>query len=466
MIRKRLLWLFVLQIVLVLLISGVYLQFKLRTTLEKELGARLEALAATIAEHSDVALLTLLSPGDESGRVYKSMQARWAALAKAGQLNRIVAFNPSGRVWLDSQDRLTVGEPYFRYEFDRTEIDRVLTAQNSQSPLFTGQDGLLYKSGYAPLRSGTAVVGVVAVEGSAASLQRVREMQSSLLQIGLFSLLLAVALSWFTSQRLTRPLQRLRRSAERLGQGDWDAAIPVSGQDEIAFLAATMEEMRRNIVQRVEQQKAMMAGVAHELRNPIGGIELFAGLIHDENPDPETRQRAQRILKESRNLQLLVQSFLDYARPILARPQECLISECWQEAIDLVQGEPDAQTIDFHRQGDARAWVDPQHLRQVLLNLLFNAVQAMPQKNGRVELRVATAGNQCLLDLSDNGRGIPEEFREKIFTPFFSSKEKGLGLGLVMVKNLLTANNGSISLVASDAKGSTFRVILPTATKN
>ncbi len=463
MIRKRLLWLFVLQIILVLAISGLYLQFKLRNTLEKELGVKLESLAATVAGQLDAGLIALLAPGDETGRVYSGLQSRVAGMEKAGQISRIVAFSPLGTVWLDSRNHLAIGAPYIRFEYDRTEIARVIQNQNSQSPLFTGHDGLYYKTGYAPLRSAGRVIGILAVEGSAVSLQRVREMQATLLQIGAVSLLIAVLLSWFTSQRLTQPLQRLRHAAERVGQGQWEEPIDVKGKDEIAFLAATMEQMRKNIVQHVEQQKAMMAGVAHELRNPLGGIELFAGLISDEAQDADSRQRAQRILKESRHLKELVQNFLDYARPITARPQSCSVSALWQEAVDLARAETGKKQITFQCHNDARIFVDPHHLRQVLLNLLLNSVQSMDQPAGRIELHVTTNGNKCRLELIDNGRGIPTEIRSKIFEPFFSRRENGLGLGLAMVKNLLNANNGAITLADGEQDGARFQITLPTA---
>jgi len=465
MIRKRLLWLFVLQILLVLLVSGIYLQFKLRATLEKELGARLESLAATIAGQTDASLITLLLPGDEAGRVYKSMQSKLATMATAGQLSRIVLFNPQGQVWLDSQNRLAIGEPYFRYEFDRLEIQAALADHNSPSPLFAGHDGQLYKSAYAPLRLGGAMVGVTAVEASATFLHSIREMQMTLLQIGLASLLLAIGLSWFSSRQLTKPLQQLRRAAETLGQGDWQQPIAGSGRDEIAFLATTMEEMRKNVVQRVHQQKAMMAGVAHELRNPLGGIELFAGLIQDETQEDESRQRAQRILTETGNLKALVQNFLDYARPIIARPQACLVSETWQEALDLVQGEVRGKQIDFVRHGDARLWADPLHMRQIWLNLLLNAVQSIDQETGRIELQVSVEAGACELTLTDNGRGIAAEIRDKIFEPFFSNREKGLGLGLAMVQSLIHANNGSIKLLDSDRRGARFQLLVPLPAK-
>ena len=121
--------------------------------------------------------------------------------------------------------------------------------------------------------------------------------------------------------------------------------------------------------------------------------------------------------------------------------------------------------ITFHCRHDARVWVDPQHLRQVLLNLLLNSVQSIDQPSGRIELHVATNGNVCNLLFTDNGRGIPAEIQSRIFEPFFSRRENGLGLGLAMVKNLLVANNGAISLADGDHTGARFHITLPAATK-
>lgn len=460
MIRKRLLALFILQVMLVLLLAGLYLQLTLANAFEKELGMKLEALAATVSSQLDASLVTLLSPGDENGRVYNSLQAKLAMMAKAGQMTRIVVFSPQGATWLDSQNRLAIAADYSRFEFDKSEIEQALQNRTSQSPLFTGLDGMDSKSGYAPLHMNGMVKGVVAVQGSAASLRIVRDMQTRLLQIGLLALAVAVLLSWFTSRRLTKPLLTLRKAAERLGKGDMEQAIPVSGRDEIAFLGSTMEEMRQAILQRDEQQKAMLAGVAHELRNPLGGIELFAGLLADDAADDSARQRAQRILNETRNLKTLVQDFLEYARPISPKPQRTLVAACWTEAVEWMKSQN--RHIEFVLQGDEQVWVDPQHLKQILLNLALNAVHAVGD-HGRVTCTVTRHKGRCWVDVADTGKGIAENIQPRIFEPFFSSKEKGLGLGLAMVKVLVEANKGSVQLLRSDATGTCFRLELEPA---
>jgi signal transduction histidine kinase len=259
---------------------------------------------------------------------------------------------------------------------------------------------------------------------------------------------------------LTKPLLTLRKAAARLGQGHMEERIPVHGKDEIAFLGSTMEEMRQAILQRDEQQKAMLAGVAHELRNPLGGIELFAGLLADDAADDTARQRAQRILNETRNLKTLVQDFLEYARPISPKPQWCAISACWNESIELVKSQ--SKSIEFSLTGDAQVWMDPQHLKQILLNLALNAVHAVADA-GRVTCTVHAQEGRCFVDVADTGKGIPESIRNKIFEPFFSSKEKGLGLGLAMVRLLTEANKGSVQLLRSDGTGTCFRLELLSA---
>lgn len=446
----------------VLLAAGLYLQVQFRGLLEKELGSKLESLAMAAAQDLDVGLITLLQPGDEASGLHAALQQRLQGLAAAASLRRVMLFSPEAGVWLDSQGTAPIGSPYFRLPFDSAEIGRARQGEAVSSILFVGSDGSLCKSAYAPLRREGRIVGLVMVEGSAASLQAVRDSQRTLLQIGAAAALAALLIAWLLALRLTRPLARLQQAARRIGHGDLEAPVPVEGRDEIAFLGKTLEEMRRALLIRGEQQKAMLAGVAHEIRNPLGGIELFAGLIHDDARTEALRQQAERILRETRNLKLLINHFLDYARPLQPHPQRCRIRDFWQECGELVAAETGARNISFVLRGDEYAWVDPLHLKQMLLNLLLNAAQSM-ERDGAITGTLTAAAGTLGLDIIDQGRGIAGEDRPFIFDPFFSRKEKGMGLGLAMVRNLALANRGSVELVASSTAGSHFRLTLPRA---
>ena len=441
------------------------MRYHLQTVLENELGKKLEAITAAIAAQMDASLVSMLAPGDEETRTFRNLQQRLVEIKSATRMQRIVAFAPEGKIWLDTQPADAIGSRYLRQDFDKVEIQAVLQGRAASSTLFAGYDGKLYKSGYAPLKLKDQVVGIIAVEGSAESLQIIRAIQTNLLQIGFVSLVLSFVLAVLASQQLTAPLLKLQASARKIGQGIMDQSISIQGQDEIAFLAQTMEEMRKAILQRDEQQKAMLAGVAHEIRNPVGGIELFAGLLRDELTDSQLRAKAEKILKESKNLKALIQSFLDYAKPVAPRPEACSVAECWLEAMDLVYGQAHSNGIQIAFSGHATAFVDPQHLKQVFLNLALNAIQAMPS-GGSLQALATNQGNQILIDVSDTGTGIAKEMQEHIFKPFFSSKENGMGLGLAMVQNLVAQNGGSIRLKSTSPGGSVFEISAPKASDN
>ena len=460
MIRKRLIILFVLQIALVLVLSGIYLRYSLQNTLEDELGKKLENIAAIVAVQMDPSLITLLGPGDEETRIYNNLRQTLLGIRSAAKMKRIVILTPAGGIWLDTEPGTMIGTVYLQGQFNRSEMESVLQGQMASSILFRGNDGRLYKSGYAPLKKDLQVVGIVAVEGGVESLAIVNTMQRRLVQIGIVSLLFSVVLAVFTSNRLTAPLQKLQQSAQKIARGKLDQEIAIKGKDEIAFLAQTMEEMRKAILQRDERQKAMLAGVAHEIRNPLGGIELFSGLLHDELTDPEQKSNAEKILKESKNLKTLVQNFLDFARPIVARKESCSVRTVWSEAEQLLSHEFEKKNVAVDISGDARVFVDPQHLKQIFMNLAINALQAISD-GGYITVKISENENNAVISFSDTGSGISPRIQKDIFEPFFSSKEKGLGLGLAMCKMMAEQNSGTIQLVKSNEQGTTFNVQLP-----
>ncbi|NIA28490.1 MAG: HAMP domain-containing protein [Actinobacteria bacterium] len=460
MIRKRLIFLFILQIALVLILSGIYLRYSLQNTLEAELGEKLENIAAIVAVQMDPSLVTLLGPGDEETRIYNNLRQTLLGIRTAAKMKRIVVLTPAGGIWLDTEFNTMIGTVYLQGQFNRNEIESVLQGRKASSILFRGNDGRLYKSGYAPLKKGRQVVGIVAVEGGVESLAIVNTMQRRLVQIGIVSLLFSVVLAVFTSHRLTAPLHKLRQSAQKIARGKLDKEIAIKGKDEIAFLAQTMEEMRKAILQRDERQKAMLAGVAHEIRNPLGGIELFAGLLHDELTNPEQKSNAEKILKESKNLKTLVQNFLDFAKPIVARKESCSVRKVWDETEQLLRNEFEKKNIAPDVSGDAMVFVDPQHLKQIFMNLAINALQAI-SGNGRISVTVSENKKNTVITFSDSGSGISPDIQKNIFEPFFSNKEKGLGLGLAMCKMMVEQNNGTIQLVESNNQGTTLQIQLP-----
>ena len=201
------------------------------------------------------------------------------------------------------------------------------------------------------------------------------------------------------------------------------------------------------------------SGVAHEIRNPLGGIELFAGLLAEEITDSKHKSEAAKILKEVRNLNKIVQDFLDYARSVTPKRESCIIRDVFTEARTLLVSVPEKVEIVWHEETkELRASCDPEHLKRVFLNLLKNSAEAI-SGSGEIMLDLKASGKFVHLTFSDTGQGIPLEIRSQVFDPFFTRRKNGTGLGLAIAKSLVEENGGEMRLV--EGVGAVFEIALP-----
>ncbi len=462
-IRFRLAAVMTLQMVAVLAIVGLLLEYQVRRLLEAELGDKLVMAAAATASQLDAELVLGLTPGDEGTRAYRHLREELDRLRRVMSLERLYVVDAQLRILASADSGVVIGQRWRRLDMDQTEINRALAGTPTSSVLFQGADGRLYKSAYAPLHIAGHAPGAVVVEGSAHSLRAIVRMRAYLLRLGVVGALVALVLGLALAGQITRPLQRLRDAAEAIGRGDYHVPVPVAGSDEIGFLAQTMEEMRRNVVERDTRLKTMLAGIAHELRNPLGAIELFAGLLAEELRGSEQEARAAKIVKEVDHLKAIVNQFLDYARPPSPQPRRCPLEEILSEVRSLLAEELESQQTDFAWDtGGLAVFVDPHHAQQVFLNLMRNAVQAMSGPGAiRVTARAVDSAVQVLF--ADTGCGIPPEAQQRLFEPFFTTRKDGTGLGLAIARSLCEANGGSIALHRSSSAGTVFVITLPKA---
>ncbi|MEE3233619.1 MAG: ATP-binding protein [Candidatus Latescibacterota bacterium] len=222
-------------------------------------------------------------------------------------------------------------------------------------------------------------------------------------------------------------------------------------------------------IQRVKTLAAlgeMAATVAHEIRNPLGGIAGYAGMLErDLASDDPNRRLVHRITEGVGRLNRIVSSLLTYTRPLRLNAHPVNLVDVVEEtlafyAIDIERQRDD---IEIQRNFPGKPLIcnlDPEQLQQVILNLLQNATQAMPE-GGTLSIRVFENDKNGTFCIGDTGTGMDEDVLEKLFTPFFTTKEDGTGLGLVTSKKIIDAHEGEIQVESEPNTGTQFFVTVP-----
>ena len=229
------------------------------------------------------------------------------------------------------------------------------------------------------------------------------------------------------------------------------------------------EELEKNFerikrAERIYSLAQLSAGLAHEIRTPLASLEGAAGLVQRENQSNERRREFLEIIqKESRRLNRLLSSFLEFAKPRQPELKMVEIGELLDSVIILVQHQCEASRLELRRcvdPGLTMVECDPEQMKQVLINLVMNACQAMP-RGGTVLLEARRDGTSVNFDVHDQGGGIEEGNLERIFDPFFTTKESGTGLGLSVAHQIVSQHKGLLSIVRNSTHGATVRVSLP-----
>ncbi len=466
----KLLIAFVVPTVVLFAVFATYAYEVTRRDLEAELGRRLAAVASSAATQIRGRYLVELEAGDEGDRGYLNVMRKLRAVREATDVGRIYIFDQRYVSRADTADRMSIGEEYFESRLDRHELARVFERGDAVSTLlFTGEDGRPTQAGYAPIRRSERdpdIVLVLGVDAPATYLTRLASLRRSLLLFGALLAFVVLAISIVVATLITRPVRKLVDAAERIGRGDLEADIERTSHDEIGFLAETMQEMRQGLRARDERMQMMLAGIAHEVRNPLGGIELFAGILRDEIPaDDERSSHVQRIERELGHLKSVVSDFLEYAR----RPQPELatvdLTEVIGDVIELVRAEAEAGDVSISSAlTPVTCRADPGQLRRALLNLARNAVQAAAAGAEPRTVRLELLDDEgAKLEVHNTGAPIPPEALERVFEPFFTTREKGTGLGLAFVREIVGDHHGSIEVSSSAQDGTRFVLRLPPA---
>ena len=206
----------------------------------------------------------------------------------------------------------------------------------------------------------------------------------------------------------------------------------------------------------------LAGGVGHELRNPLGVISNAVYYLQAINPDADesTREYLNMISSEVRDAEKIISDLLDFSRTRMPERQEIGVSELVAQVLEKKPPPENVGVKTEFPEDLPEVYVDPAQINQVLINLVVNAYQAM-NEGGKLVIKGENKNNQVLITINDNGSGISEDHMTKLFEPLFTTKAKGIGLGLAVSKNLVETNGGTIEVESEEGAGSTFTLHLP-----
>ncbi len=289
-----------------------------------------------------------------------------------------------------------------------------------------------------------------------------------------------LALVLFVSKSILRPLGKVQEATRQIARGTFVPLEISNAHDEIeqVFVAlnSMVEELKKRQIQLVQAQKlssigTLASGIAHQLNNPLNNIFTSAQLLVQETTDRSefSAKMTGNILQETLRARDIVKGLLEFSRHQDFSPATCHLHAVLQGAVRLVSSQTGAKiAIDVNVPDNLILSVDRQRLQEAFINLIINAIQAIGDNAGRIGIRAREEEGHAVISISDTGAGMSSDTLQRIFDPFFSTKEvgQGTGLGLYIVYGIIEKHQGNIRVESSPGTGTTFSIRLPLLQEN
>ncbi|HTZ99142.1 MAG TPA: ATP-binding protein [Candidatus Aquilonibacter sp.] len=408
-------------------------------------------------------LASLVLPAGMRALLYQNLDPNFDAsniVDQSGPVTQGERFAP-----FIEQQRSEPGERSFKILWSGTPM----SAESFHALPLLGRSGELL----GVLLVGSSQTQVVSLE------ERIALLASCVIAMGLFFGLL---MSWWGAARVTRPVRRLAEGAREVTEGNWNARVDVRGNDEMGKLSRAFNRMteqlsdqRERLVQaeRVAAWRELARRLAHELKNPLFPLQTTVENLRraKEQGGPEQFEEVFQestgiLLSEIDNLKKIIGRFSDFARmpqPELARLN---LNDLVREIVKLFEAQFSAVgrppiTPELHlEEGLPPVQADATLLRRAIENLVLNAMDAMPS-GGVLMLRTSHSGGDVSLEVSDTGSGLTPEECERLFTPYYTTKQHGTGLGLAIVQSVVSDHGGRIAVESESGVGTSFHIHLP-----
>jgi signal transduction histidine kinase len=302
-----------------------------------------------------------------------------------------------------------------------------------------------------------------------------RSLNELLLALGLTAVLAGSLLVFLISHTFTRPLENLVAGVRALENGDYSFPLRARGGDEVAEVTGTFDRMRKNLqktqrelldAERLATIGRMASSISHDLRHSLAAIVANAEFLCESNLTPGQREDLYAEIRVAVNqMTELIDSLLEFSRTRESlHPAFGDVRSAVDRAVQGVKAHPEFQRIKIRisGRGSTEGWFDFKKLERALLNLLLNACEVVPPSSGKIDVELRRKGQNLEIRIEDNGPGIADAVRDRLFEPFVShGKENGTGMGLTVVQKILQDHGGDVAVEQTSASGTTFRVTIP-----
>lgn len=309
------------------------------------------------------------------------------------------------------------------------------------------------------------------------SADKILDFLSTILNAYIFLFLIAGAIAITIANSITQPLTRLSEKLKRFKLGKTNELLEWKSNDEIG----TLIDEYNNLTQELENSADLLAKterdiawremakqVAHEIKNPLTPMKLNIQYLErttNESPDRAhemIKRISSSLIEQIDNLSQIANEFSNFAAMPQASNEKISLNEIVETIHDLFRKRDDMDINMIEPIDDLYIFADKNHLVRILNNLLKNAIQAIPDdRRGKVEIELKRQENEAIIRISDNGTGIPDQMKDKVFTPNFTTKSSGTGLGLAISANMIESFNGRIYFETQVGKGTDFYVSIP-----
>ena len=302
-----------------------------------------------------------------------------------------------------------------------------------------------------------------------------RSLNELLLALGLTAVLAGSLLVFLISHTFTRPLENLVAGVRALEQGDYAYPLHARGGDEVAEVTGAFDRTRKNLqktqrelldAERLATIGRMASSISHDLRHSLAAVMANAEFLCESNLTPGQREDLYAEIRIAVNqMTELIESLLEFSRTRESlRPSYGDVRSAVERAVQGVKAHPEFQRIRIRisAKGSTEGWFDFKKLERALLNLLLNACEVVPPESGKIDIELRRKGENLEIRIEDNGPGIADAVRDRLFEPFVShGKENGTGMGLTVVQKILQDHGGDVAVEQTSVSGTIFRLNIP-----